>query len=64
MSIATTNAIALSGLKGEVVTVEVDVADGLPGFSLLGLPDAALQESRERVKAAIINSGQAWPNKS
>jgi len=63
MSIATTNAIALSGLKGEVVTVEVDVADGLPGFSLLGLPDAALQESRERVKAAIINSGQAWPNK-
>lgn len=63
MSIATTNAIVLSGLKGEVVTVEVDIADGLPGFSLLGLPDAALQESRERVKAAIINSNQIWPNK-
>lgn len=63
MSIATTNAIALSGIKGELVTVEVDIADGLPGFTLLGLPDAALNESRDRVRAALVNSGQIWPNR-
>ena len=63
MSLATTKAIALSGIKGEVVTVEVDIADGLPGYSLLGLPDAALNESRDRVRAALVNSGQGWPNR-
>ena len=63
MSIATTKAIALNGIKGEVVTVEVDIADGLPGYSLLGLPDAALNESRERVRAALVNSAQVWPNR-
>jgi magnesium chelatase family protein len=63
MSIATTKAIALSGIKGELITVEVDISDGLPGFSLLGLPDTALSESRERVRAALVNSGQSWPNR-
>ena len=63
MSLATTKAIALSGLNGEVVTVEVDIADGLPGYTLLGLPDAALNESRDRVRAAIVNTGLHWPNK-
>ncbi len=63
MSLATTRAIALSGIKGEVVTVEVDISDGLPGFSLLGLPDTTLVESRERVRAAILNSSQNWPNR-
>ena len=63
MSLATTKAIALSGLNGELVTVEVDIADGLPGFNLLGLPDAALSESRDRVRAAIVNSSQSWPNR-
>jgi magnesium chelatase family protein len=63
MSLATTKAIALSGLNGELVTVEVDIADGLPGYSLLGLPDAALSESRDRVRAAIVNTGLHWPNK-
>ena len=61
MSLASTNAVALSGLNGEVVTVEVDIADGLPGFTLLGLPDAALSESKERVRAALVNSQQVWP---
>ena len=46
-----------------MVTVEVDIADGLPGYSLLGLPDAALNESRDRVRAALVNSAQAWPNR-
>lgn len=63
MSLATTKAIALSGLNGEVVTVEVDIADGLPGYNLLGLPDAALSESRDRIRAAIVNTGLHWPNK-
>ena len=63
MSLATTKAIALSGLSGEVITVEVDIADGLPGFTLLGLPDAALNESRDRVRAALANSNLPWPNK-
>ena len=63
MTLATTKAIALSGLNGEVVTVEVDIADGLPGYTLLGLPDAALNESRDRVRAAIVNTGLNWPNK-
>lgn len=63
MSISTTKSIALSGLKGEVVTVEVDIADGIPGYTLLGLPDAALSESRDRVRAAIVNSAASWPNR-
>ena len=63
MSLAKTKAIALTGIKGEVVTVEVDISDGLPGYSLLGLPDTALTESRERIRAAILNSGLSWPNR-
>lgn len=51
------------GLRGELVTIEVDVAHGLPGYSLLGLPDAALSESRDRIRAAITNSDLNWPNK-
>ncbi len=43
--------------------VEVDVGAGLPGFSILGLPDAAVQEARERVRVAILNSGYKFPTK-
>jgi magnesium chelatase family protein len=63
MTLASTKAIALSGIKGEMVTVEVDISDGLPGYSLLGLPDTSLNESRDRVRAAILNSGYVWPNR-
>ncbi len=63
MTLARTNAIALTGLTGELISVEVDIGDGLPTFALLGLPDAALLESRDRVKSALINSGQIWPNR-
>lgn len=55
--------IALLGLDGQLITVEVDIADGLPGYTLLGLPDAALNESKDRVRSALINSGETWPNK-
>ncbi len=63
MNLAQTKSIALLGLDGHVVTVEVDIADGLPMYSLLGLPDAALSESRDRVRAAIVNCGETWPNR-
>ena len=63
MSLAQTQAVALLGLDGHVVGVEVDIADGLPGYSLLGLPDAALSESRDRVRSAIVNCGEVWPNR-
>ena len=51
------------GLEGHLITIEVDVADGIPNFTLLGLPDAALSESRDRVKSAIINSHLEWPHR-
>ncbi len=51
----------LDGLDGRLIRVEVDVAPGLPGFTIVGLPDAALQEARERVRGAIRNAGYAFP---
>ena len=55
--------MGLVGLSGNTVTVEVDISDGLPHYNLLGLPDAALNESRDRVRAAFTNSGENWPNR-
>jgi len=51
----------LHGLEGRLVRVEVDVAPGLPGFTIVGLADTALQEARERVRGAIRNSGYDYP---
>jgi magnesium chelatase family protein len=51
----------ISGLAGELVRVEVDVAPGLPGCHIVGLPDAALSEARERVRGAIRNAGFDYP---
>lgn len=52
---------ALIGLNGEMVTVEVDVSRGQPGFTIVGLPDAAVQEARERVRSAIRYAGFSFP---
>src|SRR4051812_38306070 len=52
---------AIEGVDSQEVTVEVDVRRGLPGFTLVGLPDAAVREARERVRAAVINSGFEFP---
>ena len=52
---------AAVGLDCSLVEVEVDLAQGLPQFTVVGLPDAAVQEARERVRAAIRNSGMAFP---
>ncbi len=57
MSLARTFAIALDGVRGDVVEVEADISAGLPAFVLIGLPDAALGESRKRVGAAAVNAG-------
>src|SRR5512139_1181446 len=54
---------AVIGLDGVVVEVEVDTSDGLPAIVIVGLPDAAVQESRERVQSAIKNAGLYFPRK-
>src|SRR5579859_573036 len=54
---------AVIGLEAAIVEVEVDTANGLPSFVVVGLPDAAVQESRERVQAAIRNAGFPFPMK-
>ncbi len=54
---------AVVGLEGAIVEVEVDISPGLPAFNIVGLPDAAVQEARERVRAAIRNSGYTFPMK-
>lgn len=59
--LAKTNTCALNGIDGHLVEVEVDISPGMPAFNIVGLPDAAVQESRERVRAAIRNSGAEFP---
>ena len=54
---------AVVGLEGAIVEVEVDISAGLPAFTIVGLPDPAVQEARERVRAAIKNSGLTFPMK-
>jgi len=54
---------AVVGLDGVVVEVEVDYTQGFPGMTVVGLPDAAVQESRERVQAAVRNAGVPFPRK-
>ena len=59
--LATLLSATVVGLDGRVIRVEVDVAGGLPGFTIVGLADAALQEARERVRGAIRNAGFTYP---
>ena len=59
--LATLLSATLNGITGRVVRVEVDVAPGLPGFTIVGLPDAALSEARERVRGALRNAGFHHP---
>jgi magnesium chelatase family protein len=63
MSYARVHSAGLSGPTGTIVEIEADVADGLPNLVLSGLPDAALHEARDRVRAAIVNSGDEWPQR-
>src|SRR3989304_4824858 len=59
--LATLLSATLVGLDGRRIRVEVDVAPGLPGFTIVGLADAALREARERVRGAIRNAGFIHP---
>lgn len=61
MGLGRTRAVALVGLSGFVVEVEAYLAASVPGFTLVGLPDASLSESRDRVRAALTSSGLALP---
>lgn len=62
MSLAVVHSRALNGLNAPSVTVEVHLANGLPNFTLVGLADTEVKEARERVRAAIANSGLAFPH--
>jgi magnesium chelatase family protein len=55
--------VAITGIDAEVVEVELDQTRGLPGLVMVGLPDKAVQESRDRVKSAVLNSGYSFPNR-
>jgi len=59
--LATIHAATLHGVSGHPVRVEVHVADGLPAFTVVGLPDASCREARDRVRAALESSGLPWP---
>ncbi len=59
--LATARTFTLDGISARPVRVEVDVHRGLPGFAIVGLPDAAVREARERVRAALVNCGFEFP---
>ncbi len=63
MPVARGSAVALIGMRGEIVDIEADLGAGTPGFFLIGLPDASLGEARQRVRSAAANSGCDLPNR-
>lgn len=63
LSLATVHSRALIGIQAQPVTIEVHLASGLPAFSIVGLPEMAVKESKDRVRAAIKNANFEFPNK-
>ena len=63
MALARTHSVALVGVEGHPVAIEADIANGLVGLLLVGLPDTALREARDRIRAAITNSREDWPQR-
>ena len=61
--LAKTNSFALNGVKGYKIDIEIDINSGLPSYDMVGLPDTAIKESRERIRSAIKNSGLNYPVK-
>jgi magnesium chelatase family protein len=61
--LATIASATLLGVVGTAVRVEVHVSNGLPGFTIVGLPDASCREARDRVRAALLSSGKKWPSR-
>ena len=62
MALGRTWAIALAGVGGQLVEVEADVGRGLPGVSIVGMPDSAVLQARERMRVAVSHSGLTWPS--
>jgi magnesium chelatase family protein len=63
MALARAHAIALVGVQGHPVEIEADIENGLVALLLVGLPDTALREARDRIRSAIVNSGETWPSR-
>jgi magnesium chelatase family protein len=63
MAFAHTGSVTLLGVDGVVVEVQADLEPGVAAFSIVGLPDKSLSEARDRVRAAIVNSGESWPHR-
>ena len=63
MSLSRINSAGLIGIDGYVVDVQTDIANGMPAFEIVGLPDAAVKEAKERIRSAIKNIGAAFPTK-
>ncbi|MEK6549977.1 MAG: magnesium chelatase domain-containing protein, partial [Nitrospirota bacterium] len=61
--LAKVHSVAVNGLEAHSVEVEVDLAMGLPMFTVVGLPDATVRESRDRVRSALRNSGFGFPQR-
>ncbi|QIS21696.1 YifB family Mg chelatase-like AAA ATPase [Nocardia terpenica] len=62
MALGRAHSVAVTGVDGQLVEIEADIGQGLPSVHLVGLPDTTLQESRDRVRAAVTNSGEKWPD--
>ena len=62
MVLGRAHSVAVTGVDGLLVEIEADIGQGLPSVHLVGLPDTALQESRDRVRSAVANSGEKWPD--
>jgi magnesium chelatase family protein len=63
MGLARSHAIALVGVQGHPVEIEADIENGMVALLLVGLPDTALREARDRIRSAIVNSGETWPSR-
>ncbi|MEV6213648.1 YifB family Mg chelatase-like AAA ATPase [Nocardia sp. NPDC051833] len=62
MALGRALSVAVTGVDGQLVEIEADIGQGLPSVNLVGLPDTALQESRNRVRSAVANTGEKWPD--
>jgi magnesium chelatase family protein len=61
--LAKIQSMGLAGLEANLIEIEVDIGGGLPQFSIVGLPDATVRESRDRVRSALKNTGFQFPAK-
>ncbi|NLG54250.1 MAG: YifB family Mg chelatase-like AAA ATPase [Rhodococcus sp.] len=62
MALGRAYSVAVDGIDGQLVEVEADIGRGLPAVHVVGLPDKGLQEARDRIRAAAVNSGEPWPD--